>query len=195
MEGSSMTRFFGLLAFGTVLLCGCANSTQMVATWRDPSAPMQHYHRTLAVFMSKDPGMRRMVEDKLASRLPGGVPSYTVIPDAQLGSMDSVHSRVKTGGFDGAVVMRLVNVETQVTETAAPHDFYGYWNYWSYAYDPVYYTTEKLYSVESSLYSFQDGKMIWMGRSQTVDPKNANKLADYSVNFAVKNMKKQGVLP
>ena len=190
-----MSRFFGLLAFGTVLVCGCANSTQMVATWRDPSAPTQHYQRTLAVFMSKDPGMRRMVEDKLASRLPGGVPSYTVIPDAQLGSMDSVHSRVKTGGFDGAVVMRLVNVETQVTETAAPHDFYGYWNYWSYAYDPVYYTTEKLYSVESSLYSFQDGKMIWMGRSQTVDPKNANKLADYSVNFAVKNMRKQGVLP
>ena len=37
--------------------------------------------------------------------------------------------------------------------------------------------------------------MVWMGRSQTVDPKNANKLADYSVNFAVKNMKKDGYLP
>ena len=189
-----MSRYFSLLAFGAVLASGCANSTQMVATWRDQTVPGLHSTRTLAVFMTKDPGMRRMVEDKLAMRLPGGVPSYTVIPDDQLGSMDSVRSHVKTGGFDGAVVMRLVNVETQVTETAAPHDFYGYWNYWSYAYDPVYYTTEKLYSVESTLYSFRDGKMIWMGRSQTVDPKNANKLADYSVNFAVKNMRKQGVL-
>ena len=52
----------------------------------------------------------------------------------------------------------------------------------------------KLYSVETTLYSFPDGKLVWMGRSQTIDPKNENKLADYSVNFAVNNMKKDGYI-
>jgi hypothetical protein len=33
-----------------------------------------------------------------------------------------------------------------------------------------------------------------MGRSQTVDPKNATKLADFSVNFAVNNMRKDGII-
>jgi hypothetical protein len=41
----------------------------------------------------------------------------------------------------------------------------------------------------------RDDKLVWMGRSQTVDPQNANKLADYSVNFAVNNMRKDGFIP
>jgi len=189
-----MLRSIVIAGLGGVLVGGCANSTQMVATWRDPSAPMIHPAHTLAVFMSNEPGMRRMVEDKLAARLPGGVASYRVLPEGQL-SVDSVRSRVHQMGFDAAVVMRLVDVSTQVTEVATRPDFYGYWGYWGSAYNPVYYETEQLYSVETTLYSMQDGKLLWMGRSQTIDPKNANKLADYSVNFAVKNMRKQQIMP
>src|SRR5215203_699440 len=59
----------------------CANSTQMVASWRDPAQAPAPLGRTLAVFMSADPGMRRMVEDKLAASLPGGTASYHLIPD------------------------------------------------------------------------------------------------------------------
>jgi hypothetical protein len=190
-----MIRSLISLALGGALIASCANSTQMVATWRDPSAPMLQPQRTLAVFMSNEPGMRRMVEDKMAARLPGGMASYRVIPDGQMSPVDSVRARVQTMGFDAAVIMRLVDVSTQVTEVATRPDFYGYWGYWGSAYNPVYYQTNELYSVETTLYSMHDGHMLWMGRSQTVDPKNANKLADYSVNFAVKNMHKQGILP
>jgi hypothetical protein len=189
-----MRRTLTVLAAVAFLGAGaCANSTQMVATWKDPTAAPLQLTRTLAVFMTKEPGMRRMVEDKLAARLPGGVASYRIIPDDQLTSIDSVRSHVLAGSFDGAVVMRLLGVTTEVSEVASVPSFYGYWNYWNDAYDPVYYT-ETLYSVESTLYSFRNEKMIWMGRSQTVDPKNANKLADYSVTFALKNMKKAGVI-
>jgi len=180
----------------------CApNSTQMVATWRDPTVPTVYFNKTLAVFMSKEPGMRRMVEDKLAARIPGGVPSYRVIPDNQLANLDSVRGHVLKEGYDGAVIMKLVGVTTEVNYVpgtswyTGPRDFYGYWgNSWGYAYDPGYYTTDQLYSVETALYDIKNDKMIWMGRSQTIDPKNANKLADYSVNFAIKNMQKQGLL-
>jgi hypothetical protein len=88
--------------------------------------------------------------------------------------------------------MRLVGMTTEVTPTGT--DFYGYWGYWGTAYDPVYYTTQQVYSVETTVYSVKSDKLIWMGRSQTVDPKNANKLADFSVNFAVNNMKKDGII-
>jgi len=142
--------------------------------------------------MTKDAGMRRMVEDKLASRIPGEVPSYKVIPDTELQQLESVRSHLKTDKFDGAVIMRLVGMTTEVTPTGT--DFYGYWGYWGTAYDPVYYTTQQIYSVETTVYSLKDDKLIWMGRSQTVDPKNANKLADFSVNFAVNNMKKDGII-
>ena len=188
-----MTRTIILAIASTALVSGCVNSTRLVATWTDPTATPIHLTRTLAVYMSKEEGMRRMVEDKLAARLPGGVPSYRIIPDEEVSNIDAVRQRVASGGFDGAVVMRLVGVNTEVVGTI-PRDFYGYWNYWGYAGDPAYYTTEKLYSVESSLYSFADGRMIWMGRSETVNPKNANKLAEYAVNFAANNIKRSGFI-
>jgi hypothetical protein len=188
-----MSRQTLCLVAATTLLGACANSTQMVATWRDPLAPPTELTRTLAVFMTKEPALRRMVEDKLASRIPGGVPSYRVLSDDQISDIDAVRSRLAGSDFDGAVVMRLTDVSTETTEVGSTGDFYGYWRHWGYA-SPIYYETETLYSVESVLYSVRTGKMIWMARSQTVNPKNANKLAEYSVKFAVKNMREQGIL-
>ena len=186
-----MSPRIALLVIASGLLSACANSTQYVASWKDPATPTFRLTHTLAVFMTTDAGMRRMVEDRLAARLPGGVPSYRLIPDNELQQIDSVHSHMATGGFDGVVVMRLVGESTQVTSA---QDLYGYWGYWSSAYNPVYYTTSKFYSMETTLYSTKDGKMVWMGRSETVDPKNANKLAEFSVNFVVKHLQKDGYI-
>jgi hypothetical protein len=181
-----------LLVAATGLVSACSNSTQLVATWKEPGTPPYPLTKSIAVFMTKDAGMRRMVEDKLAARIPGGMASYRVIPDSELQNTNAVRSRLGEAGFDGAVVMRLVGMTTEVTPTGT--DFYGYWGYWGTAYDPVYYTTQQVYSVETTVYSVKSDKLIWMGRSQTVDPKNANKLADFSVNFAVNNMKKDGII-
>lgn len=187
-----MRRAIVIAALGGSIVSACSNSTQYVSSWKDPTTRPFHLTHTLAVFMTSDAGMRRMVEDRLASRLPGGVPSYRLIPDADVAKLDTVKSHVTAAGFDGAVIMRLVDQQTQIT---GAQDFYGYWGYWNTAYNPVYYTTSTFYTVETTVYALPSDKMVWMGRSQTIDPKNANKLADYSVNFAVTNMRKDGYLP
>jgi len=188
-----MYRTIARFALAGGLLSACTNSTQYVSSWKDPTSHSFHLTHTLAVFMTTDAGMRRMVEDRLAARMPGGVPSYRLIPDNEISQIDSVRSRIAGAGFDGAVVMRLVGQETQLNVTGT--DCYGYWGYWGSAYNPVYYSTSTFYTMETTLYSMRDDKLVWMGRSQTVDPKNANKLADYSVNFAVNNMRKDGFIP
>ena len=189
-----MTRAFPILVLSSLALGACVNSTQMLATWKDPSAQPLAPRRTVAVFMSKEAGIRRMVEDKLAAKLPGGVASYKILSDSELTTVEDTRAKLVDAGFDAAVVMRLIGTTAEVKEVGYQRDFAGYWGYWGTAYDPAYYSTETLYSVESTLYSLQSGKMVWMGRSQTTDPKNSNKLADYSVNFAIKNMEKSGVL-
>lgn len=188
-----MSRSLMLLVLGAALVGGCS-STHTTATWRDPAAQPLHLRRSLAVFMSREPGLRRLVEDKLAAQLPGGVPSYHVIPDEELSLVDSVRARVLAGEFDGAVIMRLVGVTTEVTGIAEPRTFYGYWGYWSAAYDPAYFTTNRVYTVETTLYSFRDDRLVWMTRSETEDPKNVSKLADKSVKHAVKKMRKDGLI-
>lgn len=188
-----MSRSVTLLAIAGITVSACTNSTQYVSSWKDPTTRPFHVTHAVAVFMTTDAGMRRMVEDRMAARLPRGVPSYQIIPDSEIKQIEAVRSRLAEGNFDGAVVMRLISEATQ--PNASAHDFYGYWGYWGSAYNPVYYSTSTYYTVETSLYSIKDNKLVWMGRSQTVDPKNSNKLADFSVNFAVNNMRKDGYLP
>src|SRR5690349_1983192 len=104
-----MLRSVTLIALVAGIAGACSNSTQYVSSWKDPTARAFHLTHTLAVFMTNDAGMRRMVEDRLAARLPGGMPSYRVIPDNEIQQLDSVKSLIGGGGFDGAVVMRLVS--------------------------------------------------------------------------------------
>lgn len=189
-----MTRAMLRLAIVATLASGCANSTQLVATWRDPNINPAPLHRTLAVYMTTDPGVRRMVEDKLAGRLPGGVASYRVLTNEEVANVDALRKRLAGKGFDGIVVMRPVGVTEQTTVVDGGYDIYGYWRYWGYAGEPVLYQTNTFYSVESTLYNFRTGKMEWMGRSQTINPKNANKLADYAVTFAVRNLERAGFI-
>jgi hypothetical protein len=188
-----MYRTIAAFVIAGGLAGACASSTQYVSSWRDPTTAPFHLNHTLAVFMTTDPGMRRMVEDRLASRLPGGVPSYRLVPDNQINHIDSVRTVVAGQGFDGAVVMRLVGQQTPTNVSGT--DFYGYWGYWGTAYDPISYSNSIMYTMETTLYSMRDSKLVWMARSATLDPKNADKLADNSVNFAINNMRKAGFIP
>lgn len=188
-----MYRTVALFVIAISVAGACTNSTQYVSSWKDPTTAPYRLHHTLTVFMSTDPGMRRLVEDRLASRLPGGVPSYRLIPDNQINHIDSVRSALAGQGFDGAVVMRLVGEQTP--QSMSGTDFYGYWNYWGTAYNPSMYTNSVLYTMETTLYSMRDKKLVWMARSATIDPKDANKLADAAVTFAYNNMRKDGYVP
>ena len=64
----------GVLA--AVLLAGCATtSTQLVNSWKDPTAAGTRFKKVLTVCACKDEGMRRTVEDRLAAAIQGSQPS------------------------------------------------------------------------------------------------------------------------
>src|SRR5881394_2441578 len=91
----------------------CYHSTQIAASWKDPSAQPLHFQKTVTVFVTKDETMRRTVEDKLAAHFPNAVPSYTILPTVDASDKTQILARLRDAGFDGAVVMRVVDVTTQ----------------------------------------------------------------------------------
>ena len=194
MSRIRVARLVGAVAAAAVVSGACHGTTRMVETWRDPGVAPAPLTRTLAVFMSSDAGTRRLVEDRMAGRLPGAIPSYRVIPDESVSNVDSVRAYVAGGNFDGAVMMRLVNVTTEVVDTPAYPGFYDYWGYWRSAYHPYAYSVDRIYSVETTVHSLRDGRMVWMGRSETVDPKNVGRLADRSARAVYKSLRKAGYI-
>ena len=195
-------RFAHLMAAAS-LLTACAPTTELLSTWKDPAAAPLHFEKVLAVCMCKDAALRRTVEDQLTTRIPRATPSYTLLSEAELRDRDAAKAKVKAAGFDGAVVMRLVNVSKEATYVpgqvyVVPSSYstlWGGWDYgWSTVYDPGYVQVDQYVDMNTAVYSVKDEKLLWASRSQTQNPSSVPSLVDEIVETTAKEMKKQGVL-
>lgn len=183
------------------LSSACFHSTQLAATWSDPTAQQVHFHKTVTVFVTKDEAMRRSIEEQLAGRFAGGVPSYTIIRTIEPDDHGAILDQLRGTGFDGAVIMRVIDVSTRVSYLAGsywyatPHSFNGYWNAaWAYPFDPTYVSTDRIVSVETQVYSLNDDKLIFAARSETTNPASARKLAASIMRHLTTDMKKKGLI-
>ena len=180
---------------------GCYHSTQLAATWHDPASPQIAFHRPIAVFVTKSETMRRTFEDKLARQFPNGAPSYRVLASTDADGAE-IRRQLAEAGYDGVIMMHVVDVEDRVTYTAgsywyggAPYySFAGYWrNAWGYPYDPGF-VTDRVVSIETQIYSLASDKLLWAARSETTNPKSVNKLGDSVIKHVVKELRKERLI-
>ena len=191
----------GLAVLG---VSACAPATRLTATWKDPSVPPpMKFSRILIVAQTSDQAVRRTIESHLAKRLSNAQPSYTVLTDAEARSDDHGRQKIAAAGFDGAVVVRFAKVDNQTTYVPgtawwgpAPYGtWWGYYGYgWGMAYSPGYVQRDTVVSLESTVYSVKQDKLLWASRSQTVNPESAQQLVDSVLDVTVKEMKRQKVL-
>jgi hypothetical protein len=197
---------YGVLT--AVLLAGCATtSTELVNSWKDPTASGVRFKKVLTVCACKDDGTRRTVEDRLAAAIKGSQPAYAVLSDDQLGDKARTGAALRVGGFDGVVILRLVSVDKSATYVpgsayvvpAGYHSMYGGWGYGGYAaygavYDPGYVREDQLVNFDTNIYSVADGKLLWASRSQTTNPSSVNEMIDNIITETTKEMKRQKVI-
>ncbi len=192
-----------ILGSAVILLAACAPTTEVVNSWKDPSAQGIKFNRIVAVCQCRDASTRRTVEDQLAKRIQRTTPSYTLLSDQEIRDPEVAKAKVKEAGFDGAVVMQLASVDRQSTyvpgqtyAVATPYtSMWGGWGYgWSMAYDPGYVRTDQYVDFNTYVYSVADEKLLWASRSQTDNPSSVPALVDDIINATAAEMKKQKVL-
>jgi hypothetical protein len=186
-----------------LLLAGCAsNNTEIENSWKEPGITPRRFNKVLAVYITKDLGLRQAAEDQLARKLGNAVPAYTVFPDSLLADRTKAKAWVKQAGFDGAVVLRPVSVDQETTYTPgqayvvpAPYgSMWGYWGTgWDYAYDPGRVEKDQVFSVEGNVYSVADDKLIWASRTRTYNPESVKQLVKEIVDATISEMKRQKV--
>jgi len=185
-----------------VALSGCYHSTRLAATWRDPAAGPIRFRQPVAVFVSKDVVFRRTMEDKLASHFPNAVPSYRILSDKDMTDGARVLHLLDEKGYDGAIVMDVVNVTNVVNYTPGTYwygppyySFAGYWGTaWGYPYDPGYISTNTVVSIETQIYSLKSDKLIWAARSETTDPASVSKLGDSVMRHVMHELQEEGLV-
>lgn len=190
-----------------LLIASCfssCSSTKIVTSWRDPEVTVNtaQLNKFVVAALLKNQAVRRRTEELMASYYPNkAVESYKEFGETELKETDDFYNqKLKSEGFDGIVIMRLVEVNKE--NRYVPGNYPVYYRTWRgfYAtawpgyYSPGYYTTDKVYDVEINVYSFKRDKLIWSATTSTINPGGRDQLFDDVIKAVKKRMDKEGFL-
>jgi hypothetical protein len=131
------------------------------------------------------------------------IAGYTVLPGELAKDRAKAKDFLSKAGITAAILMRLIAKEERTQHvpgsvwysTAHYPSFWGYWDYgWSTAYTPGYLQTETVVSIETTVYSIEQDKLLWAGESETTDPKGIRRIVKDLIDAAGKEMRKSGLI-
>lgn len=190
-----------------VLLAGCM-ATTVRDSWVDPDlqGPLE-FNKILVVFISPDTARRNAAEDALVARLGASraVASHTIlsgdmVQNAQANEQ-AIRRQIDGAGFDGAIVMRLVDQQQELNYTPGMvyptyyGGFYGYWGWgWGAAYSPGYLSTNTVVSVETNLYRLDPDKLEYSGITDTVNPTQVTQMVNEIATAVAQDLRKRRLI-
>jgi len=194
------SRFAAALLLAGTALFGCS-MTRVKTTWKAPDVQRVHFNRIVAFVVAKDQVARRSGEQRLCERIRRVpcTPAYDVVPDADRGNVEEIARKVDAAGFDGAVVLRYAGQRIEQTYVPPPPPAGPLWGYygagWGMAYDPGYIQQDQLVSIETTVYSVPDRKLLWAGTTESVNPSDVRRTVDEIVDAVAAEMRKAGLIP
>lgn len=189
-----------------LMLCSCA-STKIVNSWMEPNKEItiNKLKKVLVVAMFNNETSNHKAEDQMVSYLEGkGIPSYNYLNNSfDKTRVEAIQNKIKKDGFDGAVTMRLIDVDKETLYqknglNRYPNNYRDFSNYYydsSISYNnPENYVTTKTYTIETNIYSITENKIIWSALTETTDPKGVKKLTEEVSKVVYKQMLKDGFI-
>lgn len=191
-----------LIAMVIVLSC---NTTKITSSWREPdkTISLNSLSKVLVVALFNDETSRRKAEDEMVAYLNGsGIQSYKYLDaDFNKKNEEGIRMKIKDAGFDGAITMRLIDVEKEKTFnhsniSSFPNYHWAFSGFyarnWAFHSDNGYYTSTKIYTIETHVFSIKEDKIIWTGLTKTTDPDGVRKMTAEVANVVYKKMINEG---
>jgi hypothetical protein len=129
--------------------------------------------------------------------------SYGIVPEAERGDIDKARDRLRAGGFDGALIARVVGVEGPVPWSTGslqqvPVSYRTLGNY----YVNTYQETERssilrastVVRVQLNVYAVASEALVWSAASRTFNPEETRDVAGDVAKVAVEELQKVGIL-
>jgi len=186
-------------------ICSCGPSTKIEKSWVEPGARVapDPKNKVMVIALVKDETSRRVIEDELVKRIKTpAVASYQFLTSEMIkaASDEALNSMITKENFTHILLMRLADIEKETSyvpgTTTGYYGGYGmYYGYGAAMYStPGYYTTDKNYFIETTIYSVSPNKLLWTGTTKTVNPEKVNKAVNEIADVVVAKMKQDGFL-
>jgi len=196
-----------VFALSVLAASACSKSqtkTTIPATWQNPEFTGEPFGKLFVMGVGRNGAYRRLYEDDMVRALERlgatAEASWVVFPeDDQVDAVKLVRA-ISDGNFDAVVITRLLSVDEEVdyvpAQPATSSDLYmsGYDEAYAVNSDPAHYTTNTKYRVETALYSTRDGIVVWIARSETVNPHSVEDVIESVISSVAKKMKADGFL-
>jgi len=199
-----MKKILPVVFIFVVTISSCT-STRITSSWREPGKEVvvNQLNKVLIVALFKTAVNSHKAEDQMAAYLNGkGVVSYDYLDNNfNKKNEEAIRTKIKADGFDGAITMRLADVDrdkiyvpgNMAAYPAYLRTFSGYYyNNWPNYLSGGYYKNTKTYTVEVNVYSIKEDKMIWTGITQTTDPNGVKRMTANIAKVVYRQMIKEG---
>lgn len=168
-----------LLSFA---LAGCAPS-RLDTTWVEPGGAPSPFKDLLVLGVAAKEKVRVAYEDSFVAALRArGVRAragHTLLPEGELADTSRVRKAVQAAGAEGVLITHLAGVTAETSRVpdrnyVTTSLYGGLYPYYGLVYDnvmePGYYARFRLLAFETNLYDARRERLVWSGRSQTMDP-------------------------
>lgn len=190
------------------LLVGLAacSGTRLSDVWRDPQYSGEPFHQVAVFVLGSNPAVRRLVEDEVVRRLPmntRGIGGYGLVPDAERGDVEKALERLRAGGYDGAMIARLVGVDGPTPWATGslkqvPVSYRTLSNYYVNATEEGERSsglrTPTVVRVQMNVYAVASQALVWSAASRTFNPEETRDVAADMAKVAVEELQKAGLL-
>jgi len=190
------------------LLVGLAacSGTRLSDVWRDPQYSGEPFRQVAVFVLGSDPAVRRLVEDEVVRRLPmntRGIGGYGLVPDAERGDVEKALERLRAGGYDGAMIARLVGVDGPTPWATGslkqvPVSYRTLSNYYINATEEAERSsglgTPTVVRVQMNVYAVASQALVWSAASRTFNPEETRDVAADMAKVAVEELQKAGLL-
>ena len=199
-------KWFVCAVFLGVLIIACAG-TKLTHTQVDKSRQGKPVSNILVIGVTyKEKEMvRRSFEDRFVSQLrAAGVEAISSgdaisIPADLMLEKDEILKAVNKFNNDAVIITHVVGKEEKETYTRPGRartygGYYGYYG-WAYARAPGYSTRSTSYRLATNLYDVITEKLIWSGKSETLNPDSTKQMIDDVIRVVIKDLQENNLLP
>ena len=203
-----------LFLFFSLLVHGCSPTQNITGSWVNREAlPKGPYKSIFILVISQNNEANRIVEDMMAKKLESrgskAVKSSDFFPlnisATKRISKEQMDAAINKSGCDAVFTIALLDVKTEhhyqpgTAYYPMTYGFYGsYYGYYNYhypaVYSPGYYTTEKVYYLESNFYDLAADKLIWSVQSETYEPAGLKSWFQGYSYMLINHLKKEGLI-
>ena len=196
----------GLWAVDALIGLAACSATRLTDLWQDPGYSGGPFRQVAVFVLGTDEAVRHLVEDEFVRRLPmntRGLAGYGIVPGAEQGDVDKARARIRAGGFDGAIIARLVGVEGTPAWAAGslqqvPISYRTLGNY--YVTPPPepersgLVRRPTIVRVQTNVYAVSSEALVWSAASRTFNPDETRDVAGDVAKVVVEHLQKVGIL-